>query len=136
MSESDSTLEYIRSAGFREADWLASGMEGDVYRLNADLIGKVRSQEPNAPESCAAFFEELGTVRLPFAVAEYLRTIALGNGRSMAIERFLPGTELTALYAPEDGRLSDDVIKALTVVLSSLSAVPARRSAVPTEVAQ
>jgi len=122
MSESDSTLEFVRSAGFPEANWLASGMEGDVYRLNLDLIGKVWSRELDTPDSSSALFEELGNIGLPFAVPEPVRSIELGNGRLMAIEGFLPGSELDALYVPEEGRLSKDVIDALTVVLTSLRA--------------
>lgn len=122
-------LELLAHAGFPEARPLAKGMEGSVYLLPDGTVGKVPHTAASSPEE-DAFAAALATRTLPFAVPSPLGSAPLGDGRTMKIERLLPGRPLDEFYDPAGGGLDPRVVDAVGDVLDGLRElsfeVPAR----------
>jgi len=122
-------LELLARAGYPTARALAEGMEGSVYLLSNETVGKVRHVTSFAGEG-DEFGAALAAHTLPFAVPTLIGTTLLSDGRTMRIERLLPGRPLDDFYDPAEGSLDQRVIDAVGDVLDGLRElsfeVPAR----------
>ncbi|RZU63205.1 aminoglycoside phosphotransferase family protein [Zhihengliuella halotolerans] len=126
----DDDLDILNQANYRGARLLAKGMEGSVYLLHDGTVGKVpHSSGPSAAQD-DGFGTALATRSFPFAVPAPLGTTDLSDGRTMRIERLLPGRPLDDFYDPTLGALNSHVVTAVGDVLAGLRElqfeVPAR----------
>lgn len=62
----------------------------------------------------------LAAQRLPFAVPSPMGAVSLNDGRTMRVERLLPGRPLDEFYEPAQDDLEQRVIDAVIYVLGGL----------------
>lgn len=113
-------VAWFRGRGHPDAEPLASGMEGAVYRLGRGLVGKVWGGERPLADLVALrrFHDELSAQALPFATPEVVE-VAVVDGTPVTVERELPGRPL-----PEVGAGATRVGDCLALVLEGLATVP------------
>ncbi|GEM_PF-1035354 len=120
-------IALLSRAGHPGASPLAEGMEGRVYLLPDGTVGKVPHRAAPAEED--VFAVALASRDLPFGVPSPLGVVALDDGRTMKVERLLPGHPLDEHHDPE-GDLEQRVVDAVVDVLDGLRSlsfeVPAR----------
>lgn len=121
---------FISALGYSPEALLGRGMEGTVYRLGGDLVGKVWFHRTGAElESLRVFYEELAAQHLPFATPRIVE-VHSQDGAAVSIERELPGhllkTAITERKVPADTGL-ESVIEIVTA-LRNTQAGPATRA--------
>ncbi|QNE17726.1 phosphotransferase [Kribbella qitaiheensis] len=115
-------LEGLQAEG--PIELIGQGMEGAVFDLGGDLVGKTwfnRSAAEVWP--LQAFLNELSSQRLSFRTPE-IRVVDEVDGRAVSIERKLPGTPLRE--AVESGLVSrDDALELFVEVVTALGGTSA-----------
>lgn len=106
------------------------GMERSVYLLTDGTVGKVPHTSAPGDAQEDVFGVALATHTFPFAVPSPLGAADLSDGRTMKVERLLPGRLLDEFYDPATGELDGHVVTAVGDVLAGLRdlqfEVPAR----------
>lgn len=96
--------DFFRTLGFNQAEVIGRGMEGEVFRLTAGLVGKVwHSRQVGELRPLRDLYAELAGQRLPFATPEIVDNTEHA-GRQVTIERYLPGESLRSKL--DSGQLS------------------------------
>jgi aminoglycoside phosphotransferase (APT) family kinase protein len=118
-------LAYFVRSGHPDARPLAAGVEGAVYELDGDTVGKVWGRRRVGElRSWQAFYADLAAAGMPFGTPLILRIEEVG-GVAVTIERRLPGSPLQAYVDREADRLAPSVVGAMLEVLRALATVPA-----------
>jgi aminoglycoside phosphotransferase (APT) family kinase protein len=122
--------EQFIALGYPDAQPLAVGMEGAVYRLDAGTIGKVWGRRP-APElrrlqCCYRSIAETPHAA-PFQLPA-IRDVLTVRDTTITIERLLPGVPLATVLPEPLVALSPAVVGAILAVLRGLAALPATAS--------
>ncbi|MBU4213812.1 MAG: aminoglycoside phosphotransferase family protein [Actinobacteria bacterium] len=110
----------LADAGYPGARLLAAGMEGRVYRLGPDTVGKVPNPGLAPRPGITALDAGLARERLQFELPRPLGSVHLADGRVVRIERYLPGRPLDEFYDPDGGSVAGEVVDALGDVLEGL----------------
>jgi aminoglycoside phosphotransferase (APT) family kinase protein len=116
-------ITYFRARGYPDAEPLATGMEGAVYRLGRGLVAKVWGAGRSHAElvTLQQFYADLGAQSLPFATPEMVE-LADVDGTSVTIERELSGRPLQE-HLPDGGSAVPPAAQeCLVAVLESLAA--------------
>ena len=117
--------EQLIALGYPDARPLAVGMEGAVYRLDAETIGKVwarRSEgELRRLQRC---YMSLVNGPPDFVLPEIHEVLTV-SGAALTIERLLPGEPLDARLPYPREALSTVGVDAALTVLRGLAAIPA-----------
>ncbi|NUP47009.1 MAG: phosphotransferase [Catenulispora sp.] len=124
------TQQYFTDRGHTFGGTLGQGMEGTVYDLGGDVVGKVWYRR--GPEDLAVlqqFYAELATHPSPIRFPEILE-VGEFDGRSATVERKLTGTTLRARLQAgtatiEQGR--ECVLEVLAVLREIPAGAAARR---------
>lgn len=120
-------IALLSRASHLGASPLAEGMEGRVYLLPDGTVGKVPHTAKPIEED--VFADVLAAQDLPFAVPSPLGAVALDDGRTMKVERLLPGHPLDDHHDPKDDldqRVVDAVVDVLDGMRSLSFEVPIR----------
>ncbi len=117
-------VQYFASIGYSEAQLLAAGMEGAVYRLGHGLIGKVWARR-SLPELTLlqSVYRDISGQHLLFATPE-IRDVVEVRGVPVTIERELPGRPLGQFVRDDDTNLSSDAQRCIVAVLAGLASMP------------
>lgn len=111
-------IAALDALGYPTATVLASGMEGHVFRLAEDRVGKVWFRRSSIQlHLLRDFYADLLSAHLPFATPQIL-TIHEAAHRSITIERALPGASLT--IDEQASRVASRTVEALVGVLQAL----------------
>jgi Phosphotransferase enzyme family len=117
-------VDYFRSLGYRDSQFLAGGMEGLVFRLGDGSVAKVWSNKPlREVEWLKVFYSELAQNSLPFATPE-IREVAQIEASVVSIERELRGMPMQPSAVGESSRVAPPVVDCLIKVLQGLASVP------------
>ena len=119
--------EQFVALGYPDAQPLAVGMEGAVYRLDDDTIGKVWGRR-SVPElrRLQRCYESIGgdpparAFRLPA-----IRDVLVVRDATITIERLLPGDPLVGALPETASALTPAMVDAILAVLRRLAAIPA-----------
>lgn len=107
---------------------LASGAEGAVYDLGAELVAKVWLDRRAADlAEMQTFYADVAAAGLPFATPEILR-IENVDGSSVTYERKLPGQPLQDQLGLDDREIGPAARGCVVDVLRALATVPATAS--------
>jgi aminoglycoside phosphotransferase (APT) family kinase protein len=118
-------LAHFARSGYSEARPLAAGVEGAVYALDGDTVGKVWGRRrPAELRLWQEFYADLAAAGLPFATPHILR-IEETRGVAVTVERRLHGHPLQAHVDLRAAELTPSVAGAMLHVLRSLATVPA-----------
>jgi Ser/Thr protein kinase RdoA (MazF antagonist) len=99
-----SASEFFQQYAEGPIEQIGQGMEGAVYDLGADLVGKTWFNRSAAEvEPLRAFLEELSNQGLPFRTPD-IRVVGEVDGRAVSVEAKLAGTPLRG--AVESGVVS------------------------------
>jgi Phosphotransferase enzyme family len=117
-------LEYFGRAGYPDAEPLAAGSEGAVYRLGGGMVAKVwrRRREPELLLA-QRFYADVARAGLPFATPVILR-VAAARGAAVTFEQELPGRPLQERLAAGDAELHPLAARCVAEVLRALAGVP------------
>jgi aminoglycoside phosphotransferase (APT) family kinase protein len=125
-THSTAWLRRLAEAGYPDAEPLATGTEGAVYRLGSETVAKVWApgRELEELRRLQDFYADVARAVLPFATPEILAVREL-DGSPVTIERELHGTPLRE--QPDDpGREPEPAaVDATLTVLRGLATVPA-----------
>lgn len=113
-------LELLARAGYPGARLLGRGMESSVYFLTDGMVGKVPHATIPVRDQNDAFDRMVASCPLPFGVPVPIGAMPLADGRTMKVERLLPGRALDDFYDPASGVLDERVIGAIGDVLAGL----------------
>ncbi|MEH1129012.1 phosphotransferase family protein [Micromonospora sp. CPCC 206061] len=118
-------LSYFVQSGFAEAEPLASGVEGAVYRLGNGVVAKVWGRR-REPELLLAqrFYADVAAAGLPFATPVILRVEEIGQ-TAITYERELHGTPLQHRMNDAHPALDASTLSCLLQVVKALATVPA-----------
>ena len=117
-------VEYFARQGYPDAEPLAAGVEGAIYRLGDGTVAKVwgRRREPELVRT-QNFYADVARAGLPFATPEILRVEEV-NGAAVTFERELHGEPLQKRLAFEDRELDPLAVDCLVEVVRALAGVP------------
>jgi aminoglycoside phosphotransferase (APT) family kinase protein len=117
-------LRYFASEGFPDAEPLAAGVEGAIYRLGGGLVAKVwgRKREPELV-AMQRFYADVAAAGLPFATP-LVRAVHEVDGVAVTFEDELFGRPLQDHLSIEDQVLDPAAVDCLTTVLCALATVP------------
>lgn len=119
--------EQFVALGYADAQPLGVGMEGAVYRLDAETIGKVwgrrAASELRRLQRC---YQSIGDGQPGRAFAlPSIRDVLVVRDATVTIERLLPGEPLTDALPETASALTPAIVDAILAVLRGLSAIPA-----------
>jgi aminoglycoside phosphotransferase (APT) family kinase protein len=117
-------MRYFASNGYPDAEPLASGVEGAIYRLGDGMVAKVWGSK-RKPElvSMQRFYADVAAHDLPFATP-FVHAVHELDGVAVTFERELPGEPLQARLSDEDDRLDPAAVECLVTALRALATVP------------
>lgn len=120
-THSDAWLRRFAGRGYPQAEPLAAGMEGAVYRLDDELIAKVWGGKGRAElAAMQAFYDELAGCGLSFATPRFL-DLWEAEGQCVTVEPHLPGLPLDSA-CPLDRPLRPEAVTCMLDVLEGLRA--------------
>lgn len=123
LSHAQRWLEHFARAGHAPRP-LAAGVEGAVYDLGNELVGKVwRERGTAALTRMQAFYADVAAAGLPFATPEIV-AVEQVEGTAVTYERRLPGEPLDRRLSPDDPRLDPAAARCVADVLRALAGVP------------
>jgi aminoglycoside phosphotransferase (APT) family kinase protein len=116
-------LDFFTKNGYADAQPLAAGVEGAIYRLGGGTVAKVWARR-QAPELARmqAFYADVASGGLPFATPEILR-IEEVDGVAVTFDRELYGKPLQQRLAVDDPDAAPEAIDCLVEVLHALRTV-------------
>lgn len=132
FSKIEAAQETLQHAGFATAEYLASGMEGHVFRVGAARVAKVWHLKPvSEVTSLQQFYEQVLALGLPFATPHILQVDEV-DGRVVSLEKELHGTSMRELVRDDDPE-PPDYLEAFLTILEALQthALPNEESALP-----
>jgi len=116
-------VDYFASNGYPDAQPLASGMEGAVYKLGKELVGKVWARrKADELARLQGFYADLATAGLPFATPVIHEVVAV-DGSTVTIERELHGTLLQNRLSEDDVVPRAEAVDCVIGVLRGLRSV-------------
>jgi aminoglycoside phosphotransferase (APT) family kinase protein len=116
-------LQYFANSGYTDVEPLASGMEGAVYKLGRDLVGKVWARrKPDELMRLRDLYSDLIAADLPFATPMIQEVVAVDSA-TITIERELHGTPLQESLSAEDIAPRDEAVDCVVGVLYALRSV-------------
>lgn len=120
-SHSDEWLRRFAARGWPAARLLAAGMEGTVYELDGELIGKVWSRRKRSELiEVGTFYEQLASAGFELATPRFLE-IWEDAGVTVTVEPRLPGVRLDQVR-PLDRLLDPGAVECMLDVLAGLRA--------------
>jgi hypothetical protein len=117
-------VERFVQMGYPDAEPLAAGVEGAIYRLGGGTVAKVWGERHRELGLTRAFYAEVADAGLPFDTPVFLRLEYI-DGAVVTFERELPGQPLQNRMTMKDGELDPAAADCLLLVLRSLAGVPA-----------
>ncbi|MBO0867733.1 MAG: aminoglycoside phosphotransferase family protein [Micromonosporaceae bacterium] len=116
-------LSHFTRAGYPDAQPLAAGVEGAVYRLGGGMIGKVWERR-RVPELLAmqGFYADVASAGVPFATPVVVAVEEV-DGTAVSYERELAGEPLQRRLSADDRALDPAAIDCLVAVLRALAGV-------------
>jgi hypothetical protein len=117
--------DYFSKTGYPHARSLGSGMEGAVYELNDELVGKVWSRRTSTELArLQGFYQDLASIPCSFATPciHEIRTVA---NVAVTIEHRLHGTPLLQRVSDDDEFPIPEAVQAIITVLRGLRSVAA-----------
>jgi aminoglycoside phosphotransferase (APT) family kinase protein len=117
-------LRYFAAAGYPDAEPLAAGVEGAIYRLGGGTVAKVWGRK-RVPELVALqrCYADVAAAGLPFATP-LITTVEGVDGAAVTFERELVGRPLQQRLAADDRELDPAAVDCLVTVLRALATVP------------
>lgn len=116
---------YFIENGFPDAAPLAAGMEGAVYRLDHELVGKVWARRtPAELLRLQRFYADLASAGLPFATPQ-IQEVRSVEGSAVTLERALSGSLLSSRLPAEAPVPPEEAIRCLITLLRGLRSVAA-----------
>jgi hypothetical protein len=112
--------DHFQTKGYRRFDLLGEGMEGVVFALGDERVGKLWfRRRPDELRNVKDFYAELGSQALPFAVPEVFEVDKV-EGHAVTIEKELPGRDLRR--AVRAGAISVDTARScMMAVVNALA---------------
>ena len=120
--------DYFQKKGYKRFDLLGEGMEGVVFALGGERVGKLWfRRRPAELQIVKEFYEELASHDLPFSVPEMFEANEV-QGHAVTIEKELPGRNLRD--AVRAGDVSVDTARScMLTIVTALAATTGGRSA-------
>ena len=116
---------YFIENGFPDAAPLAAGMEGAVYRLGPELIGKVWARrKPAELLRLQRFYAGLASAGLPFETP-WIQEVRPVEGSAVTLERALRGSVLSSRLPAEARLPPEEAIQCLITLLRGLRSAAA-----------
>jgi hypothetical protein len=121
------TAEWVRRfvrMGYPEAEPLAAGVEGAIYRLGGGMVAKVWSGRRRGLELMRAYYADLADGGLPFDTPVFLRMERI-DGVVVTFEPELRGQPLQNRLTFQDRELDPAAVDCVLLVLRSLAGIRA-----------
>jgi aminoglycoside phosphotransferase (APT) family kinase protein len=117
-------VRYFAGNGYPDAEPLAAGVEGALYRLGDGVVAKVWGGKTKPElEAMQRFYADVAAHDLPFATP-VIRAVHEVDGTAVTFERELPGVPLDRYLSDEDGQVDPAAVDCLVTVLRALATVP------------
>ncbi|ULH16957.1 phosphotransferase (plasmid) [Deinococcus sp. KNUC1210] len=117
--------KLLNQLGFDHADLLASGMEGEVYRVGEQRVAKIwKMQTAPQLQHRQLFYDDLALFDLGFGTPQ-IEQVLVHDSQLVSIEREWQGKTLQHWLNPDDTRLPDERLKTFIEILSVLKNVRA-----------
>jgi len=122
-SRTQEWLEFFAGNGYPDAQPLAAGVEGTIYRLGGETVAKVwvRRQVPELVR-LQSFYADVARAGLPFATPEILRIEQVGDA-AVTFDRELHGEPLQKRLSVDDPDADPDALDCVVEVLRALATV-------------
>ena len=118
-------LKLLNQLGFENAELLASGMEGEVYRIGEERVAKIwKIQTAPQLHRLQLFYSDLATSNLGFGTPQIEQVLFHGS-RLVSVEREWHGRTLQHWLNPDDASLPDEWVEVFVKILSALKDVRA-----------
>lgn len=121
-------MDHFRKRGYKRFDLIGEGMEGVVFALGGDRVGKLWfRRRPAELQIVKEFYAELASHDLPFSVPEMFDVEEV-QGHAVTIEKELPGRSLGS--GVRAGTVSVDTARScMLTVVTALATTTAGTSA-------
>lgn len=121
------TPEWVQrfvQMGYPDAEPLAAGVEGAIYRLGGGMVAKVWSGRRRELELTGAYYADVAAAGLPFDTPVFLRIEHI-DGAVVTFERELHGQPLQNRVTFQDRELDPAATDCMLLVLRALTGVAA-----------
>jgi serine/threonine protein kinase len=116
----ETAQQKLSHLGIRDVDYLASGMEGHVFRLEPQSIAKVWHHKTLTEITpLKDFYEQLQTLEFPFETP-LITQVQEVNGTTISIEKELSGTSMRTLVKEYELEPPPFAFEAVLSILSAL----------------
>lgn len=122
-AEATVSFNTLRTFGVADPAYLASGMEGHLFRVGDQTVAKVWHHFAKSQADLTAlqsFYETLQSLQLPFATPEIFSVHAVAD-TTISFERELPGRPMNHLIDEADDQAPPFAVDALTLILTQLA---------------
>lgn len=124
FSSIESTQDTLKRLGFTRSEYLASGMEGHVFRVDKRNVAKVwhlkAKQEVTALQG---FYEQILALGLPFATP-HITQVDEVEGRTVSLEKALHGRSMRERIEDDEAVPPDYALEAFLTILEALETHP------------
>lgn len=125
----ETAQQKLSRFGIRDAEPIASGMEGHVFRIGSGNVAKAWfDKSVREITSLQHFYEQLRALPLPFATP-LITQVSEVDGVTVSVERELPGTSMRELVADKESAPPPFALEAVLSVLRALKENPLPDSA-------
>ena len=116
----EAAQEKLNLSGIADAEHIASGMEGHVFRIGDQNVAKVWfDKSVDEIFSLQHFYEQLQSLSLPFETP-YITQVRGADGVTISVERELSGTPMRNLVAEDESEPLPFALEATLKVLRAL----------------
>lgn len=123
MQHDERWVEYFAKHGYPQAKPLGSGMEGTVYKLGENFVGKVWvRREATELRRLQEFYADLSETPLPFATP-LIHEVQTFDGLAITIERELHGVPLQNYISENSSIPQSEAVDCILEVLRGLRSV-------------